>query len=290
MDVEAEPYCPSRKYDLVWFLNVTEEIMHLRKHTDTRLFVVGMEPEYRYPPNYNTRLLDQAHYYMGYRDFSSQAGDAEFEPFYFPTYTRNEIREHFKNGIQTKKIYDFCLFARHDPNIRLEIAAKIRNRNSILVGPLFDREVTEKFPIQIQCRYEFITENDLNKYYVSEKLGQALIAGCVPIYFGASCAKEIYPPELFIDMRDFLDDDGIPKLDELVEYCSSDDVYLSYKSNIERGAQEVLLNRFSIESCLIEPVQKYIWQLTSEGWRSTQRTNYDALRRLKHAIKPFVGS
>ena len=45
------------------------------------------------------------------------------------------------------------------------------------------------------------TENYPN--YVTEKLFDSFINGCIPIYWGAPNIKELIPNDLFIDMRDF---------------------------------------------------------------------------------------
>jgi hypothetical protein len=282
--VRAEPYRPSQRYDIVWFLNVTEEIVHLRRFTDSRLFVVAMEPEYRYPPNYDPRLLDLAHRYMGYRDFSSQTQSTAFGVFTFPTYTRSEIRQRFEEAQRVKRIYEFCLFARHDPNIRREIAGKISRYGSFLGGALFEAEIPDKFTVQRQCRYEFITENDLNDYYVSEKLGQSLVAGCIPVYLGGRAVKEFYPPHLFVDMRDFVDHKGGIDLDAVIDHCRNEDVYRAKSRAIRTHARELLVERFSIEACLIEPIQSLIDELRAQNWQSKHRSVRDSVRRLKHRL------
>lgn len=54
-------------------------------------------------------------------------------------------------------------------------------------------------------RYQFIIamENTSTPGYITEKLYNALLAGCIPVYYGDKIAKEIFNPECFINITDF---------------------------------------------------------------------------------------
>ncbi len=58
--VTGEAYSRGGKYDLVWFLNVTRDIIDIKRDTGAKLFVVGMEPKFMHPLNYDADLLDAA--------------------------------------------------------------------------------------------------------------------------------------------------------------------------------------------------------------------------------------
>lgn len=268
--MEGEPYRRGRPYDLVWFLNVTEELRIIKGHTDTKTLVVGMEPLFMYPPNYDADLLRLSDRYMGYRNFADPGYAGTFERFTFPVYPRDRVRAEFPLSLKAERDHDFCIFATHDPNIRRALGDAAGAHRSILAGPLFENRVPDKLSVQRRCRFGLISENDINDYYFSEKLGDSLAAGCVPVYYGCTRIKERLPPELFIDMSDFPGADGSPDIKRVIEHCLSPGVYETHFQAIAAGALELLAEDLSTETCLIEPVQQFVDDLNASGWRSTR--------------------
>jgi alpha(1,3/1,4) fucosyltransferase len=65
--------------------------------------------------------------------------------------------------------------------------------------------------------------------YITEKIFDCFIAGCIPIYWGADNIEEHIPKNCFIDKRNFND------YDSLYEFINTmtDNAYLVYLSNIE---------------------------------------------------------
>jgi hypothetical protein len=267
-NADCEPYRRGRRYDLVWFLNVTPELRFIKQHTDAKAFVVAMEPEFMYPLNYDADLLSLADVYMGYRNFAAPSFRGVFDPFVFPLYPQEMIRREFDRSLEADRDHDFCIFATHDPNIRKALGRAAGRYRSILAGPLFDNRVSDKLAIQRCCRYELITENDLNDYYCSEKPGQALVAGCIPVYWGCTRIKEILPASVLVDVNDFCRADGTPDIARLLEYCLSDGVYEAHCNALRKTMPDLLVEKHSLERCLIEPVQRYIDELTHTGWRA----------------------
>ena len=266
--VEAESYRRGCRYDLVWFLNVTPELRFIKKHTDIQTLVVGMEPEFMYPLNYDADLLSFADRYMGYRNFASETFRGKFEPYTFPIYPKAEIVKQVSLSKESPRDHDFCLFATHDPNVRKALGIEAGRYKSILAGPFFKNWIPDKPDVQRRCRYELITENDINEYYFSEKLGAALTAGCVPVYWGCQRIKKKIPSDLFIDMSDFAGADGVPDVGKVIEHCMTPGIYEKYFSAIKSKAQDFLIERFSIETCLTDPMQRFIDELNASGWRA----------------------
>lgn len=159
------PYRRGGRYDVVWFLNVTEEARFLRRHTDARLFVVGMEPRFKYPLNYDAALLRLADVYSGYRNFAGESFRGRFLPFVFPAYPRDRLRAEFSLSLQARRDHAFCIMATHDPNIRRALAAAAAPHGCLAAGPLFGARFDDKFAVQRRARYELITENDITEYY-----------------------------------------------------------------------------------------------------------------------------
>src|SRR5262245_19118100 len=147
-----------------------------------------MEPS-SYTYNYDPLLLKRSDRYMGYANFAGSDYSGKYERYTFPVATEEVIKREFPISMKAHRDADFCTFANHDPNIRLEIARALEEHRSILAGPLFGSRVESKLAIQRRSRFEFITENAINDYYVSEKLGQAILGGCVPVYYGCTRIK-----------------------------------------------------------------------------------------------------
>ncbi len=267
-DVQGEPYRRGRRYDLVWFLNVSPELRWIKANTDTRTFVTALEPKFMYPLNYDPDLLALTDRYLDYRNFASAAFCGQYEQLIFPAYSKKDAREVVAASADSVRDMDFCIFARHDPNIRRALADAAEAYRSIRAGPLFGNTVDSKQDIQRHCRYELITENDINPYYCSEKLGHALAAGCVPVYWGASDIKARLPADLYIDMRDFPGAEGVPDVKRVLEYCMTPGIYEKHARVLREKALSVLVDQLSCEACICDPVQRYIDELGATGWRS----------------------
>ncbi len=80
--------------------------------------------------------------------------------------------------------------------------------------------------------------------YITEKIFDVLIAGCVPIYWGAKNITEYVPKNCFIDRRDFKSNE------ELYDYLLSinNTKYLEYLNSIEKFLNSQQAYQFSAES------------------------------------------
>lgn len=276
----CEPYSRSSLYDLVIFLNVTKEILYIKKHTQAKVIVVCMEPMFIYPPNYDSNLLNLADRYIGYQNFAGSGYQGLFEPFVFPVYAKEQIINDFPVSLASERTHDFCIFATHDPNIRRHLGTSAGSHNSILAGPLFNNRVLDKRSIQRACRYELITENDINDYYMSEKLGAALVAGCVPVYWGCRSVGKHVPSGMIVDMQDFLGPEGVPDVDRVIAHCMKPGVYESHYRRIKDYAYDWLIEHLSLETCLIDPLQRFIDDINLSGWRAKKVPLISRIARL----------
>ncbi len=77
--------------------------------------------------------------------------------------------------------------------------------------------VGDKFKAMQEYRFAIAFENSLGPGYVTEKLFEALAAGCIPIYWGASEALSDFNPNSFIYAPDF------DSLDSLAKYVATVD-------------------------------------------------------------------
>ena len=79
-----------------------------------------------------------------------------------------------------------------------------------------------------EYRFAFVTENSTLDGYVTEKIINALVARCIPIYEGAPDIEKYVPKECFIDLKKL----GIEKSFEYI-INMTDEVYDEYIMNIE---------------------------------------------------------
>jgi hypothetical protein len=63
--------------------------------------------------------------------------------------------------------------------------------------PSYRGQCISKWKIISQYKYSLVIENSTDDYYISEKIFDALICGCMPIYYGSDKIFEIIPKEWF---------------------------------------------------------------------------------------------
>lgn len=80
--------------------------------------------------------------------------------------------------------------------------------------------------------------------YITEKIFDVIMAGCVPIYWGSKNIMNYVPKNCFIDRRDFKSNE------DLYEYLISIDekVYIDYLDNIEKYLNSEQAKQFSTEN------------------------------------------
>ena len=263
----VEEYRRTRIYDAVIFWNLTPEVVRIKARANTRVCAVGVEPEWLWPHNYDSDLLQHCDFYCSYGNFADGRFKGVFRPFVYFADSEERIRAVFRKAIAAERPMDFALFARHDPNIRKRIGEALRNRNAVLAGPLFNCPVVDKVAVQQRARFEFITENSINDWYLTEKLPQSLMAGCVPVYYGCTRAGEVLDPGLFIDLSSFGNPEEPAVLDAAVRHCLTPGTYERHFERIRQVGEEMLVQKFSLEKTLVQPVADFIGQATSGEFR-----------------------
>jgi hypothetical protein len=103
--------------------------------------------------------------------------------------------------------------------------------------------VDDKLAVLNKYRFALCFENAIFPGYVTEKIFDALIAGCVPIYYGALDINDFVPANCFINRRDFGNyrdlHDYLLKIDEnkFNEYLNNIRKFLD-SDNYEKFTQE----------------------------------------------------
>jgi hypothetical protein len=95
--------------------------------------------------------------------------------------------------------------------------------------PSYEGEVILKSDIYSRTKFAYCYENSRNlPNYITEKIFDAMLSGCIPIYWGASNISQYIPPSCFIDRRDF------ESQEQLHEYLLRIDAsqYLDFQLNI----------------------------------------------------------
>jgi hypothetical protein len=91
-----------------------------------------------------------------------------------------------------------------------------------------------------------------NSWYVSEKLWDALLAWCLPIYYGGSAADKLLPPGSFLRLPS-LDEKGIAYIQEVT---STPDAWYAAKDAIAE-ARQIILHKLNLLNWLSEFVAKF---------------------------------
>ncbi|MCC5635572.1 glycosyltransferase [Nostoc sp. CHAB 5844] len=91
-----------------------------------------------------------------------------------------------------------------------------------------------------------------NNWYVSEKLWDALLAWCLPIYYGGSAADKLLPPGSFLRLPS-LDEKGIIYIQEIT---ANPDAWYAAKEAIAE-ARQIILHKLNLLNWLSEFVVKF---------------------------------
>lgn len=103
-------------------------------------------------------------------------------------------------------------------------------------------------PYYYNLAIENYAEND---WYVSEKLWDALLAWCLPIYYGGSAANKLLPPGSFLRLPS-LDEKGLAYIQEVI---ATPDAWYAASSAIAQ-ARQIILHKLNLLNWLSEFVEK----------------------------------
>lgn len=95
--------------------------------------------------------------------------------------------------------------------------------------PSYQGSVADKGDIYKNSKFAYCYENTKNlENYITEKIFDAIMYGCVPIYWGAQNILDFIPKECFIDRRDFASQASLHHFLKNMPF----DVYLDYQQAI----------------------------------------------------------
>ncbi|MBE9158370.1 glycosyltransferase [Nodosilinea sp. LEGE 06152] len=109
-------------------------------------------------------------------------------------------------------------------------------------------ELSNKWSGMAPYTYNLAIENFAdNNWYASEKLWDALLAWCLPIYYGGGAADKLLPPGSFLRLPS-LDEKGIEYIREVT---ASPDAWIEAKDAIAE-ARQVILHKLNLMNWLSE--------------------------------------
>ncbi len=201
----------------------------------------------------NKKFYQQAQNYCGYisgpDDF---APNPDYMPaiWYYPNSFRelNDMPPPIKTGTCSwvtsginrtanhRKRLDFLKLLRNND---LEFNAYGRNLPDWARG---SGELSNKWYGMAPYYYNLAIENYAeNSWYVSEKLWDALLAWCLPIYYGGSAADKLLPPGSFLRLPS-LDEKGLAYIQEII---ATPDAWYEAKDAIAE-ARQIILHKLNL--------------------------------------------
>ena len=114
-------------------------------------------------------------------------------------------------------------------------------------------EVGNKWYSMAPYYYNLAIENYAqNEWYVSEKLWDALLAWCLPIYYGGAAANKLLPPGSFLRLPS-LDEKGLAYIQEVT---ATPDAWYAAKHAIAE-ARQIILHKLNLLEWLSNFVNKF---------------------------------
>lgn len=198
--------------------------------------VLALESEFIHTDNANSRLIDQCATVFTYRDDVIDGG--KFFPIRFAQQIRPPLRHTWegrrfacmicgnKASSHSEELYSHRLeairwYGAHHPdlfdlygsgwdgptpsNVAMRVARRLPLLRTLLAPrlPVYRGTVEEKFETLANYRYCFCYENfSAPPGWITEKIFDAMFAGCVPVYWGPANIGEHIPIECFVDASD----------------------------------------------------------------------------------------
>ena len=176
-----------------------------------------------------------------------------------PEFTDEDIAKRVKeiNNYRPKKSKDCVLVCGHDPKktremilskvekiLQVDSAGKWRNNTR----DLWDKYDNDKIAYMSNFRFNICAENDNTENYVTEKIFDAFLAGCVPIYYGSNNNPEpglINKDALIFWNKDGDNKDSLALIKELNSNTKAYDEFVS-QTRLNDETAEYVIERFNM--------------------------------------------
>lgn len=134
-----------------------------------------------------------------------------------------------------------------DENLHLDVYGRGLPPSAKAIGEL-DNKWHGMSPYYYNLSIENYADND---WYVSEKLWDALLSWCLPIYYGGSAADRLLPPGSFLRLPS-LDEQGLAYIREIT---ATPDAWYAAKAAIAE-ARQIILHKLNLLNWLSEFVEQ----------------------------------
>ncbi len=114
-----------------------------------------------------------------------------------------------------------------------------------------NREIEDKWDALARYKYHVALENGAVEDYWTEKLGDAYLAGCYPIYYGCPNIEKYYNTSALTTI-DIADPEGSIRI---IESCINESRYEYAKQKIEEARNDVL-NRYNLFAMICDHITK----------------------------------
>ncbi|MGQ4646389.1 glycosyltransferase family 10 domain-containing protein [Lyngbya aestuarii] len=237
--------------------------LRLRGVPQERIIFLVREPPFEEKQQQRIEQYQQAKAYCGY-----VSGPDEFAPIpdYMPAiwYLANSFRD--LQEMQPPEKQRFCSWITsgiaRTANHRQRLAFLKLLREGNLEFDLYGRglpdwaggygQVTSKWHAMAPYYYNLAIENyHQSDWYVTEKLWDALLAWCLPIYYGGAAADQLLPPGSFIRLPS-QDEKGLAYIKEVI---ATPDAWHEAKSAIAE-ARQIILHKLNLLNFLSNLVDK----------------------------------
>nr|RNJ70936.1 MAG: glycosyltransferase [Leptolyngbya sp. IPPAS B-1204] len=224
----------------------------------------------REPPLPEILQKNQANYLAAqdYCGYVSGPDDSAPTPDYMPAiwYVSNTFEELDKGRVPDKlracswitsginrtenhrKRLDFLHQLQQTPGVQIDVFGRNLPATVQTIG-----ELQNKWYGMAPYYYNLAIENYAdNHWYVSEKLWDALLCWCLPIYYGGPAADHLLPPDSFLRLPS-LDEKGVAYIQEVT---STPEAWYAAKDAIAE-ARQIILHKLNLLNWLSELVEKF---------------------------------
>ncbi|MFC1567284.1 glycosyltransferase family 10 domain-containing protein [Thermodesulfobacteriota bacterium] len=146
------------------------------------------------------------------------------------------------------------------------------------------REIEDKWDGLARYKYHIALENSSIENYWTEKLGDAYLAGCYPIYYGCPNIEKYFKPSALT----IIDITYPEKAIQIIESCLKASKYEYTKQEIKKAKQDVL-NRYNLFAMICEYINTNQPALNKADYVKIKIRKEPSKSNIFNRIRSFVG-
>jgi len=168
------------------------------------------------------------------------------------SYDKLNIENYFSHKKKALSFITSNYDRRKGHRVRLKFLKKIQGRLSFDLWGRGFNPLDDKSEGLIPYKYTIVAENSQYKNYWSEKLADAFLCGCLPIYYGCPNINEYFPEESLIKI-------DIKKPAEAIKIinCAIKNGEWEKRRHLIEEARKKILNQYQFFNVLLDLLQKH---------------------------------